>query len=209
MAAQYLNYNQVMPPPASWVPLATPSTPTPSRSGSAAPKPYTKKLKIEQKLAVVFNAIDKDAHWTFSEFMYYAFRVKNLDGTRLRRTKQHATIISRFLAGRDKYCVSQILASWMQTPDGRPRSSEDLKNMYSPSTPFLDIGPARPTITSFAVQLVEKKLIQERTVAVRPSSGLYALATAKSADQTLSWDDVGLTTVADVTEVLKKHQPLT
>jgi hypothetical protein len=84
MAAQYLNYNQVMPPPASRVPLATPSTPTPSRLGSAALKPYTKKLKIEQKLAVVFNAIDKDAHWTFSEFMYYAFRVKNLDGTRLR-----------------------------------------------------------------------------------------------------------------------------
>jgi len=55
---------------------------------------------------------------------------------------------------------------------------------------------------------VEKKLIQECTVAVRPSSGLHASVTAKSADQTLSWDDVGLTTVADVTDVLKKHQPL-
>jgi hypothetical protein len=46
-------------------------------------------------------------------------------------------------------------------------------------------------------------------VAVRPSSGLHASATAKSADKSLSWDDIGLTTVADVTEVLKKHQPLT
>ena len=81
--------------------------------------------------------------------------------------------------------------------------------MYSPSTPFLDIGPAWPAITSFAVQLVGKKLTQECTVAVRPSSGLHASATAKSADKSLSWDDIGLTTVADLTGVLKKHQPLT
>lgn len=79
--------------------------------------------------------------------------------------------------------------------------------MYSTITPFLDIGPAQPAIT-FAVQLVEKKLVQECTVAVRPSSGLHASLTAKSVDKSLSWDNVGLTAVADVTNVLKEHQPL-
>jgi hypothetical protein len=73
-AAPYPNYNQAMPPP---------STPTPSRSGSSALKPYTKRLKIDQKLAVVFNAINKDAHWKFSEFMYHAFQVNNLNSTKL------------------------------------------------------------------------------------------------------------------------------
>jgi hypothetical protein len=208
MATQYQNYNQEMAPPAFPVPLTVPSTPTPSRSGGSAPKKYTKRLNIEQKLSIVFDAIDKDAHWSFSKFLYYTFRVKDSDGKKLHRTKQHATTVSHFLAGRDKYFISHILASWMQTPDGRPQSSADDENMYSPSTPFLDIGPARPAITSFAVQLVGKKLTQEHTVAVRPSSGLHAPVTAKSADKSLGWDDVGLTTVADVTEVLKKHQPL-
>ena len=46
--------------------------------------------------------------------------------------------------------------------------------MYSPSTPFIDICPAWPAITSFAVQLVQKKLTQEHMVTVRPSNGLYA-----------------------------------
>jgi hypothetical protein len=81
--------------------------------------------------------------------------------------------------------------------------------MYSPSTPFLNIGRAWPAITSFAVQLVQQKLTQEHTVAVRPSSGLHTSTTAKSVEKGVSWDDIGLTTVADVTEVLKVHQPLT
>jgi len=81
--------------------------------------------------------------------------------------------------------------------------------VYSPSTPFIDIRPAWPAITSFAVQLVQKKLTQERMVAVRLSNGLYASTSAKSVEKGVSWDDIGLTTVADVTEVLKKHQPLT
>ena len=81
--------------------------------------------------------------------------------------------------------------------------------MYSPSTPFLDIKPARPAITSFAVQLIEKKLTQERNMAVRPSSGLHASAKTNSPDKILSWEDVGLTTVADITDILKEHQPLT
>jgi hypothetical protein len=79
--------------------------------------------------------------------------------------------------------------------------------MYSPSTPFIDIRPARPAITSFAAQLVQKKLTQERMVA-GPSNGLYTSTSAKSAEKGVGWDDIGLTMVADVTEVLKKHQPL-
>jgi len=73
----------------------------------------------------------------------------------------------------------------MQTPDGQPQTPLDLNNMYSPSTHFLDIGPARPAITSFAVQFIEKKLTQERNVAVKLSSGLHASVTANSADKSV------------------------
>jgi hypothetical protein len=122
--------------------------------------------------------------------------VKNSEGKKLCQTQKHAGIVSCFLVGWDKYCVSHILASWIQTPDGRPQSPEDHKNIYSPSTPFLNIGCAQPAITSFAVQLVQQKLTQERTVAMRPSSGLHASTTAKSVEK-------------GVTKVLKVHQPLT
>jgi len=77
----YQNYYHAMPPPS---PTSLQLTPTPTRS--SVPKPYTKRLKINQKLAVVFHAIDKDAHWTFSEFLYYAFRVKNSEGKKLCQT---------------------------------------------------------------------------------------------------------------------------
>ena len=97
----------------------------------------------------------------------------------------------------------------MQTPDGWPQSPTDFKNMYSPLTAFLDIRPAQPALTSFAVQLIQKKLTQEHDAAVKPSSSLHASVTTKSADKNISWDDIRLTTVANVTEVLKTHQPLT
>jgi hypothetical protein len=97
----------------------------------------------------------------------------------------------------------------MQTLDGRLQSPTDFKNMYSPLTAFLNIRPTQPTLTSFAVQLIQKKLTQKRNAAVKPSSGLHTSVTTKSADKSISWDDIGLTTVADVTEVLKIHQPLT
>jgi hypothetical protein len=102
-----------MPPPTFPASHPTLPTPTPSDSATAGLKPYVWRLTVDKKLAIVFKAIDKDVNWTFSEFLYYAFRMqtKNSDTKKLRRTRQHAAIVSRFLAGRDKYCVSQILAS--------------------------------------------------------------------------------------------------
>ena len=76
--AQYPNYNQVIPPPGSSASHTAPSTPTPSETHSSAPKPYVKRLKIHQKLAIVFQEIDKDAHWTFSKFLYYALDRKSV-----------------------------------------------------------------------------------------------------------------------------------
>ena len=52
-------------------------------------------------------------------------------------------------------------------------------------------------------------LTQERNMAVRPLSGLHASAKTNSLDKILSWEDVGLMTVADIMGILKEHQPLT
>ncbi|EGN96986.1 hypothetical protein SERLA73DRAFT_185242, partial [Serpula lacrymans var. lacrymans S7.3] len=110
-------------PQLPFLPLNTPQTPiqTPhSRppSSSASTRSYSTRQTPEEKLDVIFNTIIKEMHWSFAEFMYYAFRIKDNDGNEIHRTKQHATIISRFLRGRDRHLPIDILAMWMEHPDG-------------------------------------------------------------------------------------------
>ena len=51
--------------------------------------------------------------------------------------------------------------------------------------------------------------MQEAENAVKPSSGLHAVAPHKTAQRKAEWVDIGTTTVPNVVEILKKHQPLT
>jgi hypothetical protein len=81
--------------------------------------------------------------------------------------------------------------------------------MYSPSIPFTDIHPARPAITSFAMQVVEKRLLYERQQASKPSSGLHAVTSAQSGNKAVTWDAIGSGTVAEITASLQTCQPLT
>jgi hypothetical protein len=62
-----------MPLPTFLASHPTPPTPTPSDSAAAGLKPYVWRLTVDKKLVIVFKAIDKDANWTFSGFLYYAF----------------------------------------------------------------------------------------------------------------------------------------
>src|ERR1700729_2141578 len=84
-APTYHHY-QGMPPPTFPASHPTLPTPTPSDSATAGLKPYVWRLTVDKKLAIVFKAIDKDVNWTFSEFLYYAFRMqtKNSDTKKLR-----------------------------------------------------------------------------------------------------------------------------
>jgi len=81
--------------------------------------------------------------------------------------------------------------------------------MYSTTVPYTEIKPVRPCLTSFAVQIVERRLVQEAVNAVKPPSGLHAVASRKSAFKKAEWVDVGATTVPKVSGVLRTLQPLT
>jgi hypothetical protein len=81
--------------------------------------------------------------------------------------------------------------------------------MYSTSTLYSGIRTARPAITSFAAQIVKIRLLKERQEAVKPSGGLHANTKPKSTNKAITWEDIGLTTVADVTKAIKGIQPLT
>jgi hypothetical protein len=81
--------------------------------------------------------------------------------------------------------------------------------MYSTTVPYTEIKPVRPCLTSFTVQIVERRLVQEAINAVKPSSGLHAVASRKSALKKAEWVDVGATTAPEVSGVLRNLQPLT
>jgi hypothetical protein len=53
-------------------------------------------LSIDQKLAIVYNAINKEANWSFSEFIFYFFRDKDEHGNPVHREQSHASTVQRF-----------------------------------------------------------------------------------------------------------------
>lgn len=75
---------------------------------------------------------------------------------------------------------------------------------FTMSVPFQNICSARPALTSFAAQLVLKKLIQEVEAAVQPTSGLHT-----SHSQQVSWADIDTTTMSSIAKLIQKYQPLT
>ena len=79
--------------------------------------------------------------------------------------------------------------------------------MYSTSTPFAEIKPVRPALTSFAVQKVKEKVVQEAKEAVLPSSRLHA-TTSDCSTRKANWVDIGATTIPEVANVLKAKQPI-
>jgi hypothetical protein len=85
----------------------------------------------------------------------------------------------------------------------------DSKLMYSTSTPYTEIRPIRPCLTSFAAQIIGQRLSREAASVVYRSSGLRAVVSHKSPLKNVEWVDIGANTVPEVTEILKKYQRLT
>lgn len=84
--------------------------------------------------------------------------------------------------------------------------------MYSIGTPFQGIRCARPALTAFAVQTVEKKLLREVRDVTKVSSGLHVWTPGrggKPGSVRVEWDDLGINTMSEVQDILKRHQPLT
>lgn len=185
----------------------TPAAVDPSNIQTEAPKSRRYRTKIQKLEAVLQAMIDNGI--SLAEFLYLLFRVPRDSNEKIRRSKRHAAMVSRFLRGQDIYCLAVILAFWLKSPDGRPKTEEENALMYSYSTPFLDIQLGRAAITSFAVQVVENRMKYERQVASRPSSGLHAVTRMGSEYKSVDWETIGSATVSTITECLKICQPLT
>ena len=104
-------------------------------------------------------------------------------------------MVQHFLQGNTQHTLAMIIDTWFWNPDGCILAglAED-SLMYSTDTPYLEIQSICVALTSFAVQIVEKKVVKEAQLAVHPTSGLHATV-KKRATYQAEWADIGMATV--------------
>jgi len=171
---------------------------------------YSSRTSENEKLQAVFSAISRTAKWNLPEFLYHTFRYQDENGQPVHRTTEHAGIVSRFLQGRTKYTPAMVLDAWFRGPDGSiSKDCEASDLMYSTAVPFTEIQSVRPTMTSFAVQVVRQQVVREAEDAIKPTSGLHTSVKDKSNPKVMNWTDIGAGTTSQVAEILRKYQPIT
>ncbi len=112
----------------------------------------------EQKVQEVLEKL-KDLNWTLSEFLHALFRVKDAEGTSVRREQSPGVVCQKFLSGRTLYKPIDIIQDWLTHPGGRfSANSDEAELMYSLDVPYQQIKSVRPAITSMAIQLVKARL---------------------------------------------------
>ncbi|KAF5345383.1 hypothetical protein D9757_013381 [Collybiopsis confluens] len=90
-------------------------------------------------------------------------------------SSRKATTFS-FLCGKSTRSVADILDIWMRYPYGS--TDTDSPQMYSLTAQcsYTAIKAVRPALTSFAVQVVQRRLKSQMREAVKHTSGLYRLS---------------------------------
>jgi hypothetical protein len=76
--------------------------------------------------------------------------------------------------------------------------------MYSTDVPYTDIKAARPALTTFAAQLIEKRLLKEMREVTKSNAGLHVWSPARNGNPgypLVKWDDLGVHTVSDAADV--------
>ena len=114
----------------------------------------------------------RSANWTVGDLLHYLFYVETGE-KEIQCSHTHAAYVQHYLTGKTKHHPSEILDTWLKSPNGRiPNDSQHQHNMYDLDVLYLEIKAVCPAITSFATQVVRRKLIIEVNVAVGPNGGL-------------------------------------
>ncbi|KAL0063202.1 hypothetical protein AAF712_009900 [Marasmius tenuissimus] len=183
--------------------------------------------EIKKKLSLFFEFMKNNLKWTYGELLYHSTnkrwisqkeKEKRKEETRGKgkgradsETLQHAQVIQHFFRASGKFSPGQILQNWLLHPTGA-RSFKDEGPMYSTSVPYHKNRGMRQALTSFAVQIVSAKLLQEAEIAIDvKKGGLHVSLSEKAslAGNQLKWVNVGSVTVEHVRGIIQEKQPLT
>ncbi|KAF7973930.1 hypothetical protein HWV62_13994 [Athelia sp. TMB] len=167
---------------------------------------YTPRQKIAEKLDKALNFLDDTCKWKLSDFLWHLSKLKDESGEDYHREHGHAEVMAIFLQGRCRHKPAAIIDAWFRSPDGC--AANNLQLMYSTSTDFTEIKSIRAALTSFATQAVRKEIIKEAEEAIKPENGLHVSLKGKNDTKQVKWQDIGSATVAHVSALIQKNQPL-
>jgi hypothetical protein len=149
----------------------------------------------------------QDFGWTLGDFLYYVFQDKDEQGEKITsRSDMHTQMASKFVGGFCKHSPVDIIEIWVRSPWGIPKEGRwERDEMFSIEVDFRKVKPARPGITSFAVQMVFEKLERDIREGVKKANGLHTFTTGACK---MINDNFGAQTFLDATTALKEHQSL-
>lgn len=213
---------------------STPATPTPNpnkRKGKENNHSAVKKSKKDshilssgQKLRLFYGFLKHELNWSYGELLYHTsipfsgdtatatpICEVNLPNTSIRHEasrEQMTAMMQHFFNGKGKHTPAKIIENWYKHSYGRLERESEL--MFSLSTPYVDIGPVRPALSSFAAQIVSKKLLDEAEKAVDPKGGHHVSLMGKEKNvSNIAWTDVGAATMQRTQDLIQAMQPLT
>lgn len=181
------------------------------------------RLTTGQKLRLFYGFLKHELGWSYGEALFYTSvpfsgdpeitsPIPTNNGRILpcQEALRESMVASmrHFFNGNGKYTPAAILNNWYKHPYGRLERDSEL--MFSPSPPFTEILPVRAMLTSFAVQTVMEKMVHEAEAAVHPESGLHvSLCGQHGRTKALEWTDIGMATLNNTGNIIRKKQPLT
>ena len=164
--------------------------------------------KVEELIKLI-----QSFNWTLGDMLHFTFGITDSNGQAFDPSPTHYHMVSRFLQGRTKFTVGQILQTWLSSKYGLPAKSHPEHFMaYSVHISYLDIKHARPALTSFAAQIVMRKLDQEGRKIVKKESGLHTFTSRRNKDgpdiSSESQQNLGPQIFSEISSLFEKEMPL-
>jgi hypothetical protein len=101
-------------------PLDSPTPP------AQLPKRLKPCLTEEEKLEKLFDFLKHDLDWTVGDALHHVFTHRAADYNHIPRSLRHGNIVQRYLSGKTTHSVSEIIHSWLTSPDGRGVRDDEL-----------------------------------------------------------------------------------
>jgi hypothetical protein len=185
---------------------------------STQPKLRRQKKSQWEKVDSILEQIMNEFH-SLGDFMKLLFHPNSRD-TSDERTPRHRMMVSAFLSGRSTVGMGEVIGLIYSHSKSQPsKSSKDFKvhnTPFSPTTSYLDIKYARPSLSSWATQLVGDQISREchaltendpeypdHLAKIRPSSQ------RKPDTVPVTWDDIGKFNIKSLAAMFKHRAALT
>ncbi|KAF9050825.1 hypothetical protein BDZ89DRAFT_593109 [Hymenopellis radicata] len=202
--------------------------PTPSTSTAASftlplpsyiPSTSDKDLPLEHRLWLMDKRAKELGFGTLGELFFQIFRDPD-EGEKQTwgdvekdcfLSRSNAT--SKFLRGECARTPADIMQLWWTSPYGARH--RDCPEMFSSRAALLytTIRPVRPAMSSFAMQIVEERVVEQARTAVKPESGLHVhiptkKRPVKAGVEVVDWRRLGKETHSTVARLHRRHQPI-